>query len=66
MGQGIAKNMINKHKEVMKYLTDNTGKQVDQTSAVYYLYNLFNEQVFIYSIIQEFNICKYKINFFIY
>ncbi|XP_053597176.1 venom acid phosphatase Acph-1-like [Microplitis demolitor] len=45
LGQGIAKNMINKHKEVMKYLTDNTGKQVDQTSAVYYLYNLFNEQI---------------------
>lgn len=43
--QDQAKKIINKYKDVMKYLTEYTGKQVVKTSDVYYLYNLFNEQV---------------------
>ncbi|XP_011308148.1 venom acid phosphatase Acph-1 [Fopius arisanus] len=36
--------IIRKYKEPMDYLTKYTGKSVDRTSAVYYLYNLFKEQ----------------------
>ncbi|KAH0568276.1 venom acid phosphatase Acph-1-like [Cotesia glomerata] len=43
--QDQAKKIINKYKDVMKYLTEYTGKQVVKTSDVYYLYNLFNEQI---------------------
>lgn len=40
--------MLDKHSETMKYISQHTGKNIDTTSAVYYLYNLFKEQVFIY------------------
>lgn len=37
--------MINEHKATMEYLTEHSGKKIDTPEAVYYLYNLFREQV---------------------
>jgi len=39
------KEMINTYKNVMDYLTDHTGKLIDDTAAVFYLYNLLKEEV---------------------
>ncbi|CAK9831632.1 Venom acid phosphatase Acph-1 [Anthophora retusa] len=36
--------MLSKHKNVTKYLTERTGKIINTTSAVTYLYNLLKEQ----------------------
>ncbi|XP_043273013.1 venom acid phosphatase Acph-1-like [Venturia canescens] len=36
--------IINKYKRTMEYLTYHTGKRIETTSAVYYLYNLFKEE----------------------
>ncbi|XP_063987803.1 venom acid phosphatase Acph-1-like isoform X2 [Diachasmimorpha longicaudata] len=44
LSQDHVQEMIRKYKEPMDYLTQHTGKTVDKTSAVYYLYNLFKEQ----------------------
>lgn len=43
--QNNVKEMLEKYEDVMEYLSRYTGKRVDTTSAVYYLYNLFKEQV---------------------
>lgn len=37
--------IINKYRKTMDYLTLHTGKRIETTSAVYYLYNLFKEEV---------------------
>lgn len=37
--------MISKHKHTMDYLAKHTGKHIETTSAVYYLYNLLKEEV---------------------
>lgn len=39
------KEMINKYKNVMDYLTDHSGKLIDNTGAVAHLYNLLKEEV---------------------
>ncbi|XP_015116142.1 venom acid phosphatase Acph-1 [Diachasma alloeum] len=44
LSQDHIQEMIRKYKEPMDYLSVHTGKTVDRTSAVYYLYNLFKEQ----------------------
>lgn len=43
------KEMVNKYKNVMDYLTDHTGKQIDNTNAVSHIYNLLKEEVSNYS-----------------
>ncbi|TGZ39027.1 Venom acid phosphatase Acph-1 [Temnothorax longispinosus] len=40
-----AKEMINKYKNVMDYLTDHTGKLINDTDTVGHLYNLLKEEV---------------------
>ncbi|XP_076663454.1 venom acid phosphatase Acph-1 [Andrena cerasifolii] len=42
--QPSTQDMLNKYKNVMNYLTQHSGKVVNTTSAVTYLYNLFKEQ----------------------
>lgn len=44
-----AKEMVNKYKNVMDYLTDHTGKLINTTDAVVHLYNLLKEEVNEYS-----------------
>ena len=43
--QSKAQDLMKKYKPVMTYLTERTGKAIDTTSAVTYLYNLLKEQV---------------------
>lgn len=43
--QPSTQDMLNKYKNVMNYLTQHSGKVVNTTSEVTYLYNLFKEQV---------------------
>ncbi|XP_017753423.1 PREDICTED: venom acid phosphatase Acph-1-like [Eufriesea mexicana] len=42
--QGKAKELLSKYRHVMKYLTERTGKPINTTAAVTYLYNLLKEQ----------------------
>ncbi|XP_051159786.1 venom acid phosphatase Acph-1-like isoform X2 [Leptopilina boulardi] len=44
LSQTETKNVLNTYKEVFDYLTEKTGKTVQTTSAVYYLYNLLKEE----------------------
>jgi len=39
------KKMINTYKNMMDYLTDHTGKLIDDTGAVSHIYNLLKEEV---------------------
>lgn len=39
------KKMINKYKSVMDYLSDHSGKLIDNTGAVAHMYNLLKEEV---------------------
>jgi hypothetical protein len=41
--------MVNKYKNVLEYLTDHTGKLINNTGAVGHLYNLLKEEVNNYS-----------------
>ncbi|XP_076618084.1 venom acid phosphatase Acph-1 [Colletes latitarsis] len=42
--QQNAQNILKKYKPVMNYLTENSGKVINTTSAVTYLYNLLKEE----------------------
>ncbi|KAG5325423.1 ACPH1 phosphatase, partial [Acromyrmex heyeri] len=44
-----AKEIINKYKNIMDYLTDHTGKLINTTETVGHLYNLLKEEVSNYS-----------------
>lgn len=44
-----AKEILNKYKNVMDYLTDHTGKLINTTEAIGHLYNLLKEEVSKYS-----------------
>lgn len=37
--------MVNRYKNVMDYLTDHSGKAIDDTAAVAHMYNLLKEEV---------------------
>lgn len=39
------KKMISKYKNVMNYLTDHSGKLINNTEAVAHMYNLLKEEV---------------------
>lgn len=39
------KEIINKYKNVMDYLTDHSGKLINSTEAVTHMYNLLKEEV---------------------
>lgn len=43
------KEMVNKYKNVMDYLTDHTGKLINNTEAITHIYNLLKEEVSNYS-----------------
>ncbi|XP_043470507.1 venom acid phosphatase Acph-1-like [Leptopilina heterotoma] len=44
LNQPEVKNFLSTYKEVFDYLTEKTGKTVQTTSTVYYLYNLLKEE----------------------
>ncbi|KAK2577299.1 hypothetical protein KPH14_003433 [Odynerus spinipes] len=44
LAQDNVKDMVNKYKSVMSYLTDHTGKIVNTSGEVQYLYNLLKEE----------------------
>lgn len=53
------RNVLRKYKKVFDYLTEKTGKTVQTTGSVYYLYNLLKEEVknyfILYNNIMEFD-----------